>query len=83
MWGVQVYMTDWMEEMQVLGGGPTSGYGGSRWDMGSQWDVRCPIGDVGCPIECGVSQWEMWVPMVCGVSLSWMWASPVGCGVPQ
>ena len=29
MWGVQVYVIDWMEEMQVMGGGPTSGYGGS------------------------------------------------------
>ena len=28
-WGVQVYMTDWMEEMQVVGGGPTLGCGGS------------------------------------------------------
>ena len=25
MWGVQVYMIDWMEEMQVVGGGPTLG----------------------------------------------------------
>ena len=29
IWGVQVYMIDWMEEMQVLGGGPTLGCGGS------------------------------------------------------
>ena len=46
MWGVQVFMIDWMEEMQVLGCGPTLGYGGNRWDMGvpmgnggSQWDT--------------------------------------------
>ena len=25
-------MIDWMEEMQVVGGGPTLGYGGSQWD---------------------------------------------------
>ena len=50
MWGVQVCMIDWMEEMQVVGGGPTLGYGGSQWDMGvpvgysrSQWDVGGPI----------------------------------------
>ena len=29
MWSVQVYMIDWMEEMRVVGGGPTSGCGGS------------------------------------------------------
>ena len=44
MWGVQVYMIDWMEEMQVVGGGPTLGYGGSQWDMGSQWDTVGPNG---------------------------------------
>ena len=59
MWGVQVCMIDWMEEMQVVGGGPTSGYGGSRWDMGvpmgyrgSRWDMGGPDGirwDTGGP----------------------------------
>ena len=49
MWGVQVYMIDWMEEMQVLGGGPTSGYGGSRWDMGVLMGYRGSLWDVGGP----------------------------------
>ena len=34
------------------------------------------------PMGCGVSQWEMGVPMGCGASLSWMWGVPeldVGC----
>ena len=49
----------WGEEMQVLGGGPTLGYGGSQWDTmgyrGSRWDMGVPMGyrgshlDVGCP----------------------------------
>ena len=42
-----VYMIDWMEEMQVMGGGPTSGYGGSRWDMGG------PNGKWGVPMGYG------------------------------
>ena len=53
MWGVQVYMIDWMEEMQVLGGGPTSGYGGSRWN------TRGPNGIQGVPMGCRGSQWDL------------------------
>ena len=69
VWGVQVFMIDWMEEMQVLGGGPTLGYGGSRWEMG------VPMGYRG-------SQWEMegpngkWGP-------NGMWGANLGCGVSR
>ena len=60
MWGVQVYMINWMEEMQVVGGGPTLGYRGSRWDTmgyrGSQWEMRGPNGMWGVTFGCGVSR---------------------------
>ena len=57
VWGVQVYMIDWMEEMRVVGGGPTLGYGGSQWDtMGfrrSQWDMGVPMGYRGSRWDAG------------------------------
>ena len=56
MWGVQVCMIDWMEEMQVMGGGPTSGYGGSRWDL------RGPDGIQGVTKGCRGSRWDMGGP---------------------
>ena len=78
-----VYMIDWMEEMQVMGGGPTSGYGGSRWDMGgpngkwedpmgygdSQWDTMGYRG----------SRWDMGVPM----GYNGIQGVPMGYGGPS
>ena len=57
MWGVQVYMIDWMEEMQVVGGSPTLGYGGS------QWDLRGPNGKCGVPMGYGGPNGIQGVPM--------------------
>ena len=84
MWGVQVYMIDWMEEMQVLGGGPTLGYGGS------QWDLRGPNGKCGVPMGYDGIQGVLmgyggpngrWgVPMRCRGSY-WEMGVPMGCGV--
>ena len=67
MWGVQVYMIDWMEETRMVGGGPTLGYGGSQWEMGGPDGIR---GDTGGPDGIWGSQWDTGGPI-------WMWGVQV------
>ena len=42
MWGVQVYMIAWMEEMRVVGAAPLWDTGGPDGIWGSHLDVGCP-----------------------------------------